>query len=214
MNLLRYAMLATILCFSVLSQSVHAIELPNPSPTEYGNDDGSTVFTPSNPITSVRGFDLFGLSDFGFFFTSNPGNLIPIFTNDDVGVNQLALIDFTNGAVIDFDQTLANNGVPAIRSVFAPQPGSIGFYVLNPNIPFPLSTLPSMNPAGLDLAVSFPSLTVPDFYLLGFGVPEDDSFLPLSYNVAIGLSAVPEPSSMLLLGIGVCGVAYVRRRKK
>jgi hypothetical protein len=181
----------------------------NPNPVDFAADDGSSLFSPLDPVLSVEVFDFFPLgSTFGFYFegadVTNPANLITIFDPGDA-TGDLANIDFAAGQVVDVD-------VPAIQSVFAGS-GNIGFFLSIPDIlPQPLFSQASLNPFG-DVAATFRSLLDPTDYIIGFEAPFEGPVLSFHFLSGID-STIPEPSTLLLIGVGLLGLRATRARRR
>jgi len=213
----------TLACTLLMSGEAAAI-LMNPNPAIFANDDGSTVFVPSDPVVAFERLD--PLSDnpglaiptfFGFYFDGTDGvgeNAAVIFDNSDQ-VNNAAVVDFSLGRVFDFDE-----GAAQVGGAFTNTPGGTG------NIGFWLAVLypgqvdyttfytdPILN-SGFDLAATFHELLDPSSYMTVFEVPFGVDTLRLAYRAKIGgINAVtPEPSIFSLFGLGL--VAMVLRRKR
>lgn len=191
----------------------------NPDPATFAPDNAARYFRAVGTGISVEFFDAgysFG-SAFGFYYRSAPSSLVTIFGPDDQdltgGLSQVATIDFTNGVVYDFDQSVATGSL-VIESSFTPTDDSIGFfyYLFLPGVA--LFSDSDLNPAGIDLVSAFPQ-HVGAGYLFGFENPATSA--PLSYHYISGIAAVPEPATSFLLTVGLLGVAWAsgrgRRRK-
>ncbi len=187
--------------------------IANPNPAVWANDDGSQLFTPFPLTGNLEIFDLFGAINgtgtFGFYFNSTPGTHTTIFGTEDQGGAQSALINFGTGFVFDLDAS-------AVQSLFATSSDPIGFYYsyVAGDMSQTVFTQPVHNPFSLDLAATFPDLTNPNKYLLGF---ETANGTPLYFEIVNGVAPVPtpEPSTLALLLTGVAGVGlYIRKRHK
>lgn len=177
----------------------------------FGNDDGAALFNPENVVISVELYDLLGASTttaFGFYFAgadlADPSNLISLFGPDDQTVGsdvQSAVANFGTGVVLDID----DNG---FQSLFPSQAANIGFFmVINSSVFF---TDPALNPGGVDLAGTFPSLADPSVYLIGFEDVGTGTLLSLDY--VDGVNAVPVPGGVWLLGAALLGLRpFVRK---
>lgn len=174
----------------------------------YGDDDGSELFVPSPPLFSVEFGDITEsnpdlFSGFGFFFESDPLTNILLFDPTDA-IGNIATADFNLGVVLDVDGG-------SVQDVFTPIWGdNIGFwYTILDGGETTFYTVAAMN-GGTDFAQTYPILPPgEDAYLIEFTVPGGSS---LSLHYVSGIAAVPEPTTMLLLGSGLIGLAVVRRR--
>jgi hypothetical protein len=191
----------------------------NPNPAVWGNDNGSTVFGHQNLSLAVeQAAPLGGVIPvfFGFYFdgTGGVGNGLDgfpnagiIFDNGDystsIPTGDRALIDFVQGKVFDLEDV-------AVQSSFTTLPagtGNIGFFIA---VLFPgqasfttLYTDPALNPGGFDLAATFPALADPSTYLVAFDVPAGGGSFTLAYSVALTNLSVPEPPTVVLVGLGL-----------
>jgi len=206
----------------ILPGNGRATTMTNPNPALFAEDDGSQLFIPNSSVFSVEYYDLAGsigyFSAFGFYFSSDPSTLIPIFGAADQGVSgsQVAKIDFAAETVYDLDNS-------TVQSTFTNAPGtSIGFFLHiddDPSTPatfLRLHTESSLNSGGLDAAGTFPVLADPTAYGISFIYPQLGTFL--SFHVVGGgggITPVPEPSTLLLIGSGLVGLAaYGKKRSR
>jgi len=184
--------------------------ITNPDPSVWADDDGTELFIPGDLILSFEAWDfgdeLTG-SSFGFFFGSYPGSLITIFGPEDEATDwdpQVAVINFDTGVVWDFD-----DGV--VQSVFTPNPGdSIGFF-FSSMLSGTLYTVASMNTPVFDAAATFPSLSAPTVYLVGF---EWIGIGTVAFEVVSCVTPVPEPGTLLLFGAGLVSIGVYGYRKR
>jgi len=141
----------------------------------------------------------------GFYFTADPGTLFPIFTSSDAGPpEQLAVIDFDNGEVVDLDAL-------SVDSTFTPSLDAFGFYLeieFNAGNPVRVFSEAALNDGGIDSFASFPYLANPLFRMVAFEVREQI----YSFEVVDGAIPVPEPTTALLLAGGLAAIASRRRR--
>lgn len=187
----------------------------NPDPTTFAADDGTQYFTPAAGLIGIEVLDLFGGlgagSTFGFYFKSAPSAPIVIFDSLDQTVTQVAGIDFTSGIVLDVDSS-------SVQSTFSGS-GPIGFFLgINPLIPgggFGITTDPLLNPAGLDLAATFPLISSPSGYLLGFELPIRGRFVTIGLDLVSGIQPyrkVPEAPALMLMLSAILLWGLHRRR--
>jgi len=211
--------LLAVFTFSVGADAV----IVNPDPGTYANDDGTEYFHHANSVLNIELKDAFGEfgvgSLFGFFFQSDPSTQVTIFGPEDQdpdpggagSILQSATIDFLSGTVTDNDEG-------SVQDTFSGS-GNVAFFLtldpnsVNDNVPdLTLYTVAALNPGGADSSATFHLLADPSTYLIGF--EETGSSTLLGYNFVQGVTPVPEPSTLLLVGSGLLGVMAVRRRKQ
>jgi hypothetical protein len=181
----------------------------NPNPGSFGSDNGATSFNPGPSLFEAYIYSTGNFSSFGFYYANNPGQRIEIF-NSSSETNQFAVTIFANGQIVNPD-------LATVTGTFAPGTGPIGFYMQTtlPGAPI-LYTDPSLD-GGVDYVSTFPSLTLTDNLLLGFGYPNSDSLSALGYfaiapiTVASSSSVVPEPPALSLLGAALVLLAAARK---
>jgi len=196
-----------------------AISVPNPNPAAYGPDiGGSGLFSPGD---RVLGFELFDFAEnllgagsgfeFGFYFDSDPTTLIPIFEATDNSTSptlQRAMVDFTNGEVVDRDESL-------LQGTFTTSVEDIGFFLQHRNSNILLFSEAALNPlGGEDLAGAFPEIGFLDSFLIGFAVPDEGGVTAWAYSLVypISPSPIPIPGAAGLWLLGIAGLALFRRR--
>jgi hypothetical protein len=153
---------------------------------------------------------------------TDPANLITIFgpedQNPDPGglsnVDQVAVIDFNSGKVFDVDDpNFAVDPLLAVQDTFTGT-GDIGFFLkIDPSlVDLTLFSEASLNSSGLDAVATFPFLSDPQNYWLGFEEPINEVFL--GFNVIGGVDPIPipEPATIMLLGSSLASLAVYRKR--
>lgn len=212
--------LPLILFFLVLFPIPSQATIINPLPGKFGSDDGTQLFDPCQCMAALEGYDLSDTgnltgSTFGFFYwgtdLSDPNNLITLFDPLDKivdGQRPKATVDFVNGIVYDVDA-----GV--IQGTFNPLGGHIGFFFEPDATLYPdaLFTVASLN-GGVDVAATFPHLTLDKTYLIGYEIPNTNT--TLAFEVVKGITPVavpvPEPETLYLLGTGLLLAAFLSRK--
>ncbi len=211
MKRLSVVLLVLFVSVFVFAQKGHAGYLP---------DDGTESFYPEDVVIGIELWDIGSnstsllTSTFGFYYTDDPGTLIPIFDPWDEtsgGDVQSAAIYFNTGTALDGLVWDIDDGV--WQASFTPSVGTgIGFYlsVLGST----LFTDAVLNTGGQDLVATYPNDSNASKYLIAFQHPDGFS---MALEVVAGITPVPEPSTMLLLGSGlaaVAGYSYRRRRRR
>ena len=210
-----------------------ALMISNPAPAAFGPDiAGSGIFTPQNTffqaneildLAAVLGF---AGSEFGFFFESTPGTLIPLFEaadeNPDPGgagdVPQNAAVNLDTGQVLDGDDgfteqgtfsTVAGDGIGFYLSLTAPE--------LTPVFgAAPIYSVGTLNPGSEDQFAAFPVLTDPSSFLVSFAAedPSTGSTTVLGYSVVTQLDSVadvPVPAPLGLILLPLSALLLARR---
>lgn len=176
--------------------------------------DGTGYFSTSGASLAFELFDLASLVPplggfrFGLYFQGDPLNLVPIFDVLDEPVVQSAIINFTNGIVLDADA-----GV--LQAVFAPSTKPIGFF-LQPIVNVgTLYSDPALNPGGTDVFAAYPSLADPsNFFTTFYTAIPGTGLVPLQISLVSNLTAVSAPPAAALVPLGLlaAGIARTRRR--
>ena len=198
MNSKGLLMAGALILMLVFAGKAHALII-NPADYGFGPDDGSELFNHCDCATAWEGYDInqTGGTEFGFFFSADPTNLITIFDKNDEGKLQnppKARINFITGIVTDLDDGTQQSSFDNSLN------GPIGFYLIPDNI-HTLYTVGSMNPWG-DLAQTYRHSTDTDRYLLRFENPFNQD-MTLAYEVVKGITPIPEPSTLTLVGLGI-----------
>jgi len=166
----------------------------NPDPATFHNDNGAKLFAHAFQTLSVQLSNPLSAT-FGFYFAGNPGNKITIFDATDSAAGNIALIDFSVGAVGDVDANI-------LQSVFTPSLANIGFFLTLGSTT--LYSEAALNPLGLDVVGTFSQITQPLTYLLVFEVPNaSGGVTTLAAQIVSPLLSVPEPSGLWLIVIGL-----------
>lgn len=225
-ELCRFVTVALVLGLCFLVGNVSALTIPTPSPSppfSFGDDlQDPGLFSVEAQVLSIEIFD-FGAetnsagSEFGFYFegASDPLSLITIFDSSDQALpQQSALIDFADGTVADVDES-------SLQDTFTPGSGNIiGFYLILDQLfgGGTLFTQSFLNPGGEDHAATFPILSPPenvgDFLIAFAFIDDNESVQEAAFEFASGITPVPEPSTLLLLGFGLLGLATFERKRR
>lgn len=203
-----------IIVFLVFPLSAFAVPILNPSPANYADDDGSTLFLPNGATFYFEAFDplaMLGLtSSFGFYRASDPSEMVTLFdsADDTGGVTQIAAVNFDFGVVLDVDSGVMEDSFTAGIS-------EIGFF-LEVDGHFTLYSEPDLN-GGTDHMASFRSLFDPSSYFLAFLVPDGppgvDESVYLTLTNGTPTAPIPAPSSTILMTLGLLMLATSRRRR-
>lgn len=191
---------------------VSATIIGGPGPAGYGSDDGSKVFSKSDFLVGLELFDTMGdlgfASYFGFYNALNPSDSILIFDESDQGGPQSVFVDFIAGVVWDVDKN-------ELQSSFVPFSQDIGFFLgfYDGSINTVLFTDPDLN-GGIDYAATYPSLTDPGQYVIGFEIFSNGTFIPISSHLLTNVNPVPVPAALVLFASGLLGIAGYRRKSK
>jgi len=201
----------------------------NPDPSNWAGDTGAIAMHHGDTSLAVERSSI-GSNTlpifFGFYFDGTAGvgtgpdglpNAGVIFDPSDLAGDH-ALINFPLGKVFDVEKV-------AVQSSFTKNPtgtGDIGFFIAArfpgaANFSF-FYTDPALN-SGFDLAGIFPSLVDPSLFLVAFDLPSGPDHFVAAYSVMLtGLSAIPEPTSLGLAGLGFMLLlpyaAAVRQRRR
>lgn len=200
---------------ATLTTSVSADIIPPPG---FGPDiGGSGYFDHVDEVASLElgdSADSFSLngSTFGMYFkgtdVSDASNLFTIFSPDDDGPGQTALINFSAGLIFDVDENV-------VETAPFTDLGLIGFFLIpsfETGLPIFFSD-PLLNPGNIDVVSVLPKLDDDSAFIIAFEEPTGSlPFDVLAIELAIGLTPVPEPSQLPLLGMIFLGWALVKRR--
>jgi hypothetical protein len=195
------------------SNLAHAVPV---APPGYGGDTGDSYFVPGSTTVAIEFLDAVEavtLSEFGFYYRSTPGTLVPIFDAADLGAGQSAQINFGTGEVADLD-------TPADPvTTFAVLADDVGFY-LTISGALTLHSDPALNVGvlgGADLFYAFPQIANPLIWALVF---EGDLGNGGLENISLSIlgpltpSAVPLPPTVYLMGSLIPILMFMSRRRR
>ncbi len=163
----------------------------------FGNDDGSEIFSTDNLLISFEVYNPAMTDDgkstaFGFYNIDDTQAGI-IFLGGAIW----GAVDFLTGDIARSDGT---------SDTFIPSGSDIGFFlVVDGEFIF---TQAALN-GGVDLAATFPG----EFHQYLISFENQEGLLAVEFVSGIGnKAAVPEPGTVILLGVGIAGIAAYRRK--
>lgn len=200
MRLLFTKCISIGIVFFIFAANANAL-LINPDPTTFQEDNGAELFLPATDLFAVKlASPLSGT--FGFYYSDSPTALIPIFDFTKV-LGTSASVDFNSGLITDNDFQNSFSFTTGL--------GSIGFYFTNG---FTTIFTESILNQGVDLVSTFPGITDTSAYLLGFDFSGTGSLSTEVVEFVGGITAVPEPGIISILGIGILLLGFSLNKKK
>ena len=206
-------MISAVASVALFATSASAVPVGSPAPLPgFDPDAGWELFTPNNGVAVFEVSDVMGpasISEFSFYYASDPGTLVTIFAADDQLASGQGVIDFVGGTVFDIDSS-------TVQSVFTPSAGPIGFafsFDTDPSGPggetviFSQATL---NPGGTDLVGTYGLTGNPQAALIT--LENSSAGEPFAIEFVSGIDPIPEPSSVVSFcaGLLLVGVAIQR----
>jgi hypothetical protein len=161
---------------------------------QFSFDENGNGFGPGGPIPGVIGIDpLTGTNALVYIlpFPTAPGDVL--LTESGAGSNTVSdIFRFINNQLIVYSERETNDVPPFDLA-------DIGLPPLQPNVAGPFQEV------GVEGNNGFVWAPPP-----GSGAPGDPGF-PVQYNF---ISDVPEPSALVLVGLGLAGVVVLNRRRR
>lgn len=181
-----------VIAGGALLACMHAAQAaPIAPPTGFEPDEGTSFFLPNDSVFGIEIVDAGGAT-FGFYYALDPSTRVTVMDATDTGApgSQRASINFLTGLVFDVDALAPQN-------TFTVENDAIGFFLTLSGVTYFSDA--TLNPIPFDTFSAFESSVDPDLWAVAFDLPTIGVVYTARLVGVSPVSAVPEPSALLLL---------------